>query len=260
MLLWPFNKYPGTDYETYNWEWLLDTVKKWNKRLEDFFENNGIHDYVEGILQEHPEWVTTVMDGSISESKLVPRFLQSVLNPFVTPQMFGAVGDGVTDDYQAFQDAIDYAADHNNYVFVPAGTYIVNDVLKLPYHRNDPGYWYGNGVRLIGANMGKTVIKKSAQRKMYNNIDTLIYLYCADDENDDIDATGTGVEIAHLTLNNESGADGSYVIYGNASRSHFHDLTLVGDQGIYDTAGFTNTFENIWFNVSIQKIICYLLS
>ena len=39
MLLWPFNKYPGTDYETFNWEWLIKLGKKWEDiwpRVEEY--------------------------------------------------------------------------------------------------------------------------------------------------------------------------------------------------------------------------------
>ena len=36
----------------------------------------------------------------------------------VTPQMFGAVGDGITDDTQAFQDAIDYATTNKLSVYL----------------------------------------------------------------------------------------------------------------------------------------------
>ena len=47
-------------------------------------------------LDEHPEAVTTVQDGSITERKMAPG------GPgFVTPEMYGAVGDGVTDDTEA---------------------------------------------------------------------------------------------------------------------------------------------------------------
>lgn len=52
----------------------------------------------------------------------------------VTPQMFGALGDGVTDDTQAFQDAIDHQyAKGGGIVYVPAtGTYyLTSDVINV---------------------------------------------------------------------------------------------------------------------------------
>ena len=76
MLLWPFNKYPGTDYETYNWEWILDTVKKlknlvsaWNDRLSYLFDNAGIYTVIYDLINEHPEWASEL--------------------PFVTPELYG---------------------------------------------------------------------------------------------------------------------------------------------------------------------------
>lgn len=57
----------------------------------------------------------------------------SYLKNYVTPQMFGAVGDGITDDTEAIQSAIDEANDkHINYVFFPYGKYITSSVIKLP--------------------------------------------------------------------------------------------------------------------------------
>lgn len=44
--------------------------------------------------------------------------------PFVTPQQFGAVGDGVTDDTEAFQSAVD----SGELVVVPQGTYVLKYV------------------------------------------------------------------------------------------------------------------------------------
>ncbi len=49
----------------------------------------------------------------------------------VTPQMFGAVGDGVTDDTKAIQAAIDSLKETGGTIFIPAGTYVISDALLL---------------------------------------------------------------------------------------------------------------------------------
>lgn len=48
----------------------------------------------------------------------------------VTPQLFGAKGDGTTNDTSAVQKAIDYASKNsdNNVVFIPEGTYLVRNL------------------------------------------------------------------------------------------------------------------------------------
>ena len=46
--------------------------------------------------------------------------------PFINVKDFGAVGDGVTDDYQAFQDAISAAASTGSTVIVPDGNYYLS--------------------------------------------------------------------------------------------------------------------------------------
>ena len=62
-------------------------------------------------LDDHPEATTTVEDGSLTEIKFEANTLASVKNNYVTPEMFGAVGDGSTDDTQAIQDAFDSGYD-----------------------------------------------------------------------------------------------------------------------------------------------------
>lgn len=56
---------------------------------------------VNNWLNEHPEATTTVKDNSISINKLIVGTLG-----YVTPEMFGAVGDGVADDSDAIEKTL----------------------------------------------------------------------------------------------------------------------------------------------------------
>ena len=67
-------------------------------------------------LDAHPEATTTVSDGSLTYKKLVTGTLG-----FITPEMFGAVGDGVTDDTDAINAAL--SSGHKTIVFT--GNYAI---------------------------------------------------------------------------------------------------------------------------------------
>src|SRR5215813_4407497 len=71
---------------------------------------------------------------------------------------FGAVGDGVHDDTQAFAAALAATSDpieywHVRIVYVPEGTYLVSDTITK---RNPLGN-YDAGFVLIGAGRGRTI-------------------------------------------------------------------------------------------------------
>lgn len=91
--------------------------------------HNNIKEHVYAWLNEHPEATTTVQDHSLTYNKFVNGTLY-----FVTPEMFGAVGDGETDD----SDAIEEASEHGIVVGKEDSVYYIgqtitiqNDVINL---------------------------------------------------------------------------------------------------------------------------------
>lgn len=93
-----------------------------------------VSDAVEEWLDEHPEATTTIEDGSITAAKLNSGFLLGVANYYVTPEMFGAAGDGIIDDTQAIIDAFNYCKLHENVSLYSSGkTYKTTDLCVLQF-------------------------------------------------------------------------------------------------------------------------------
>ena len=109
----------------------LENVDNNHKERIELLENGGfelkedfLSQEIERWLNKHPEATTTVQDGSLTWDKFSKDALY-----VVTPQMFGAKGDGVTDDTEAIKKACESVKD-NTILYFPCGVYIWNPTKK----------------------------------------------------------------------------------------------------------------------------------
>lgn len=86
-----------------------------------------IQEKIDNYLDEHPEATTTVQDGSVTEAKFSDALKLKTIKDYVTPEMYGAKGDGTTDDTEAIQSALASGRD----VYFGQKTYCVSETLVL---------------------------------------------------------------------------------------------------------------------------------
>lgn len=129
-----FRNFPYTNFHELNLDWIVGKVKElWegvaaiDEKVDNFILETEptIRDEVDNWLDEHPEATTTVTDHSITEIKLSETLADKTIKDYVTPQMYGAKADGVTDDTNAFKDAIN----SNKQILIPKGTYNLSENL-----------------------------------------------------------------------------------------------------------------------------------
>lgn len=94
-----------------------------------------------------------------------PNWIPSVRGTYDAGRQFGAVGDGVIDDTNSLQQAINAAAVGGGIVTIPDGTYLISRTLQLPanvYLRGSGsnfGGFAGIGTTLLGASTSVDLIQ-----------------------------------------------------------------------------------------------------
>ena len=88
---------------------------KLNDYVLNYFANLDVQEEINRKLDE------------MVENGTLDRILSKFFGVFVTPQMYGAKGDGVTDDTVAINTCLA----QNKFVFIPSGTYLVSNTIML---------------------------------------------------------------------------------------------------------------------------------
>lgn len=156
-----FEKFPYTNFHDLNLDWILEVMKDFfntypevvenikNKmdkpinagtdgnllikdgdgsRWGDFGESIDFQQYVNNWLDEHPEATTTVEDGSLTQAKFTDELKLETIKDYIIPEMFGAVGDGETDDTVALQNTINYASSNKMPIMLISNYYITGTI------------------------------------------------------------------------------------------------------------------------------------
>lgn len=132
-----FNEFPYTNFHELNLDWLIKQVKATDEKVDNFIleTDDKIISEVDSWLDRHPEATTTVMDGALT----LPKFSESLklvtVKDYDTPEMYGAKGDGVTDDTEAL------AAMFN----AGKGCYRLNADYAISERLNVSGHIFGHG-------------------------------------------------------------------------------------------------------------------
>jgi len=189
---------------------------------------------VSAWLDDHPEATTTVQDGSLTINKMVIGTLA-----YITPEMFGAVGDGITDDHDAIQSAIDYASNNGLTLVILSKTYAIKKTLNITKR-----------VTIVGTTSPKTWIGDkpcpTLSFVLPGTTPAIKIDYYKDSNYKDIEqvANTDHVEIKNLRIigNNQSFCG----IVARCYLSNIENLTIEGFTiGIYTRQTFKTNFKNV---------------
>ncbi|MCV8932172.1 phage tailspike protein [Escherichia coli] len=155
-----------------------------------------------------------------------------------TPQQFGAIGDGVTDDTVALQAAMDYCQINNIKLIIPSGRYRITKPLL---YRNQGFYNYeiegqGGAAVIIMDSLGKTGITAPDAFGDDFNVNAAIVVLTDTNQSKYCRISG---------LRFESPVGAEYAIYvGQTENSYIHDCFFTGFTfGWYDLGSWVTRVE-----------------
>ena len=209
----------------------IEVVKKLMIWLEDGTLENIINVNLFNTLNEKINGVSSQLEHKINKHDLVISVID-----------FGAKGDGVTDDTQAFQNAINLSASNGRSLFIPPGKYLISSTLNIK----------NAGFTMFGSNSRDSMIIVSQN---FNNgsVFSPVIKIAMDSKSDAIDK----VNIHDLGFNasmdtvNTRGIQFEFLIYSSSFRNLNFDYftgACLYSSGEYNDRCEMITFEHIKMN------------
>lgn len=203
--MWPF-KYPYTNFHELNLDWILAEIKKLNSDVENI-----------------PNLIGAAIDSIVNS---LPAETE------ITPQMFGVVGDGATDDSAAFTAFILSLVRNGKQGFIPNGIYNINKGIYYRNGKNDTNW------SIRGESRNGVIFSVSSQMNCF-----------------DLRSLSNGTignfTIQCLGLDGQVSGVGLYMV--DVDNMNFHDINItncarggvVGYASSYRGVCSNNTFKNV---------------
>lgn len=169
-----------------------------------------------------------VPDGSITVDKFSDDVQLTYGKDYVTPEMFGAIGDGEEDDTEAMQAAVDYAVQNKKAVRIISNINVTSTITL------------GNNISIISD--GLHTVKCSGGEDgtgmpTFGGVDLKNIIF----DNVNIENTGFG------TWSDEFGTVGSYVKYGACIALGRCENVTIKNCRLFKAGGYSGEHENIGF-------------
>lgn len=130
---------PYTNFHELNQDWFLDefnkVLKEWAEMKKSFSNLNDafndLHDYVHNYFKnlDVQEEIDNKLDELLNSGRL--DIMLSTFIPYVTLEMFGGVGDGVTDDTQALKKAIENSYETGRSIVITEKNFLITETINI---------------------------------------------------------------------------------------------------------------------------------
>lgn len=240
-----FTKWTG-DYETIN-----NTVKNITIQLDELEQKIK----ADGLMTQADLDKALVPMNKLLDAMNGRVLILEEMNQ-INVKTYGAVGDGVTDDTEAIQKALNEAYENKVLnVYLPKGKYRITKPLIMKARNDQNLYYHGEGVKLTGYDKANTYLIKDTDTKDGSGNNAVITMIGNVDETNVSAKTGTGIQINNLTINNQSSKDDAYAIVGKAfQRGSLEALNIYAMNGIHMIDPYVNQITDVVLNTQKSGI------